>query len=229
MRESVGNNSKRWSLGGGGRSSLMPFLPAALESVSQAPRPAPCQPSLPVVKSAACLFLAPLPSPLSSPRRLSPLISASHDLTIFPFMFFFLRWYESLFHESNSSFMFQLRKQRVKEKEKKKTRPLGRFLLELTPAAVCKCRQTYLGFTQWRLLPSMKTCSIVPFKGLCMAKRGGGCIKIKRTKRGRCGWPHTVTDSVISSEIPPPPHLPSPPLTSPPSLCLSAVAWQLPV
>lgn len=70
----------------------------------------------------------------------------------------------------------------------------------------------------------MKTCSIVPFKGLCMAKRGGGCIKIKRTKRGRCGWPHTVTDSVISSEIPPPPHLPSPP-----SLCLSAVAWQLPV
>lgn len=158
------------------------------------------------------------PSPLlSSPCRLSPLISASHDLTIFPFMFF-LRWYESLFHESNSSFMFQLRKQRVKEKEKKKTRPLGRFLLELTPAAVCKCRQTYLGFTQWRLLPSMKTCSIVPFKGLCMAKRGGGCIKIKRTKRGRCGWPHTVTDSVISSEIPPPPHLLPPHL---PSLSLS--------
>lgn len=112
------------------------------------------------------------PSPLlSSPCRLSPLISASHDLTIFPFMFF-LRWYESLFHESNSSFMFQLRKQRVKEKEKKNPSPR-----EISPwVNSCSCMQMQANI--FRIYPvetftqheNLQHCSI---QGLVYGQEGG--------------------------------------------------------
>lgn len=101
--------------------------------------------------------------------------------------------------------------------------------LWLTPAAVCKCRQTYLKFTQWRLYPAWKALRIVPFKRPCTqpprveagGERGEGLVD-ECVCRGRGGvdGPHTVLDSLIRGEIPPSLPPPLPPL----SVALAAAA-----